>query len=155
MDEKPKDFRFRTKTRKPREIPIEPALLPKSKAWQSQSPHTRFVFGTSADLPNGHFLDAVKRTARRAGLNCGKCPACVAKNECEHWDVKTFRSTFATWALRSGMDIQTVQHILGHTKIEMTAKSLTPLKGKKAQDGLGAAFAGVNLPSQANQVTEQ
>lgn len=155
VDGEPKEFRFRTKTRKPREIPIEPALSPKLKAWQKQNPHTRFVFGTSSDLPNGHFLDAVKRTARRAGLNCGKCPTCIEKNECEHWDVKTFRSTFATWALRSGMDIRTVQHILGHTKIEMTAKYLTPLKGKKAQDGLGAVFAEVNLSREVNPRIEQ
>jgi hypothetical protein len=37
----------------------------------------------------------------------------------------------------------------------MTAKYLTPLKGKKAQDGLGAVFAGVNFPSQADHVSEQ
>jgi hypothetical protein len=52
-------------------------------------------------------------------------------------------------------NIRTVQHILGHTKIEMTAKYLTPLKGKRAQDGLGAVFADVNLPSRADQVTDQ
>jgi integrase len=139
VDGKMKVFRFRTKTRKPREIPIEPALLPKLKAWEDEHPNTRFVFGTSSDLPNGHFLDAVKRTARRADLNCGKCRTCIEKNECEHWNIKTFRSTFATWALRGGLDIRTVQHILGHTKLEMTAKYLTPLKGKKAQDLLGAS----------------
>jgi integrase/recombinase XerD len=144
VDGNTKGFRFRTKTRKPREIPIEPALLPKLKAWEDEHPNTRFVFGTSSDLPNGHFLDAVKRTAHRADLNCGKCPTCIEKNECENWNVKTFRSTFATWALRGGLDIRTVQHILGHTKLEMTAKYLTPLKGKKAQDLLGVVFAGIN-----------
>lgn len=148
VDGKPKVFRFRTKTRKPREIPIEPALLPKLKAWEGEHPQTRFVFGTSSDLPNGHFLDAVKRTAHRAGLNCGKCPTCIQKNECEHWNIKTFRSTFATWALRGGLDIRTVQHILGHTKLEMTAKYLTPLKGKKAQDLLGTVFAHINRARQ-------
>lgn len=140
VDGKPKEFRFRTKTRKPREVPIEPELWSKLKKWKEQNPSNRFVFGTSTDLPNGHFLDAVKRTARRAGLNCGKCPACIEKDECEHWDVKTWRSTFATWTLRSGVDIRTVQVILGHTKIEMTAKYLSPLKGKKAQESLARAF---------------
>ena len=143
VDGELKEFKFRTKTRKPREIPVEPELGAKLKAWRSRNPSTRFVFGTSSDLPNGHFLDAVKRTARRAGLNCGKCSSCLEKDECEHWDVKSWRSTFATWALRRGVDIRTVQHILGHTKIEMTAKYLTPLKGKKAQEGLGAVFADV------------
>ncbi len=143
VDGKSKRFRFRTKTRKSREIPLEPALSVKLRAWQQRNPHTRFVFGTSADLPNGHFLDVVKRTARRAGLNCGKCSSCLKKSECERWDVKTWRSTFATWSLRGGMDIRTVQHILGHTKIEMTAKYLTPLKGKRAQEGLTAVFADV------------
>ncbi len=106
VDGKPKEFHFRTKTRKPREIPIEPVLWDKLKAWREHNPGTRFVFGTSADLPNGHFLDAVKRTAHRAGLNCGKCPSCIKKNECEHWNVKNWRSTFATWSLRRGMDQQ-------------------------------------------------
>lgn len=146
VDGEMKEFKFRTKTRKPREIPLEPELGAKLKAWRSRNPNARFVFGTSSDLPNGHFLDAVKRTARRAGLNCGKCPSCVEKVECEHWDVKTWRSTFATWALRRGVDIRTVQHILGHTKIEMTAKYLTPLKGKRAQEGLSAVFTGVLTP---------
>ena len=59
------------------------------------------------------------------------------------WDLKTFRSTFATWALQRGVDIRTVQALMGHTKIDMTAKYLAPLKGKAAQQKLNLAFANV------------
>jgi integrase/recombinase XerD len=143
VDGAEKEFRFRTKTRKPREITLEESLLRRLKAWRKKNPHTRFVFGTSSDLPNGHFLETVKRTAYRAKLNCGKCKSCLDRDECEHWDLKTFRSTFATWALQRGVDIRTVQALMGHTKIDMTAKYLAPLKGKAAQEKLNSVFASV------------
>lgn len=111
--------------------------------WHKKNPHTRFVFGTSSDLPNGHFLETVKRTAYRAKLNCGKCSSCIERNECEHWDLKTFRSTLATWALQRGVDVRTVQALMGHTKTDMTAKYLAPLKGKAAQEKLNSVFANV------------
>jgi integrase len=140
VDGTEKEFRFRTKTRKSREITLEESLFKKLRAWHKKNPHTRFVFGTSSDLPNGHFLETVKRTACRANLNCGKCRSCIEKDECERWDLKTFRSTFATWALQRGVDIRTVQALMGHTKIDMTAKYLAPLKGKAAQERLNAVF---------------
>lgn len=142
---KPQQFRFRTKTRKSRTIPLEETLAPKLKAWYKAHPQTRFVFGTAGDLPNYHFLEAVKRTAFRAGVNCGKCANCIKKDECENWTIKKFRSTFATWILRRGLDIRTVQAILGHTKIEMTAKYLTPLKGKAVHERLRAVFDGMAI----------
>jgi len=143
VDGTEKEFRFRTKTRKSREITLEEGLFKKLKAWHQKNPHTRFVFGTSSDLPNGHFLETVKRTAYRAKLNCGKCRSCIEKNECERWDLKTWRSTFATWALQRGVDIRTVQALMGHTKIDMTAKYLAPLKGKAAQQKLNSVFANI------------
>lgn len=141
VDGTEKEFRFRTKTRRSREITLEESLLKKIKVWRKKNPHTRFVFGTSSDLPNGHFLETVKRTAHRAKLNCGKCRSCVEKDECERWDLKTWRSTFATWTLQRGVDVRTVQALMGHSKIDMTAKYLAPLKGKAAQEKLNSVFA--------------
>lgn len=91
VDGEPKQYRYRSKTRRARNIPIVPDLLKKLQAWQKKNPNTRFVFGTKADLPDSHFLRAVKRTANRAGLSCGKCEGCIKRKECENWDLKTFR----------------------------------------------------------------
>ena len=47
-----------------------------------------------------------KAVAARAGLNS------------EKFDLKTFRSTYATRMLRSGFDVRTVQHWMGHKSLE-------------------------------------
>ena len=84
----------------------------------------KFIFGTAADKPNGHFLEACKRTAKRAGLFCGECPSCKAEDakweSCDRWFLHKFRASFATWSLQSGVDIRTVQMLMGHAKVEQT-----------------------------------
>jgi hypothetical protein len=52
--------------------------------------------------------------ADRAGLNS------------EKFDLKTFRSTYATRMLRSGFDVRTVQHWMGHQSLETTMRDLVP-----------------------------
>ena len=138
-----KKVKFRTKTRRSRDITLEEGLLLKLKAWRAKNPTTRFIFGTSSDLPNGHFLETCKEAARRAGLNCMQCQGCVDRTECEKWFLHKFRATFATWALQGGVAIRTVQKLMGHTKLEMTARYLAPAKGKAAQEKLNAVFRSV------------
>jgi integrase len=55
-----------------------------------------------------------KAIAERAGLDA------------EKFDLKTFRSTFATRMLRSGFDVRTVQHWMGHKSLETTMRYLVP-----------------------------
>jgi site-specific recombinase XerD len=55
-----------------------------------------------------------KAVAKRAGLNS------------EKFDLKTFRSTYATRMLRSGFDVRTVQHWMGHKSLETTMRYLVP-----------------------------
>ena len=50
-----------------------------------------------------------KAIAERAGLDT------------EKFDLKTFRSTYATRMLRSGFDVRTVQHWMGHKSLETKA----------------------------------
>jgi integrase len=141
---KEKSVRFRTKTRRSREIPLEAKLLANLQAWRKKNPTSRFPFGTRSDLPDGHMLDVVKSTSYRAGLNCQMCSSCrKTKGQfCERCYLHKWRSTFATWSLRAGVDIRSVQSMLGHTKIEMTARYLAAARGKAAQAQINSVFAG-------------
>jgi hypothetical protein len=55
-----------------------------------------------------------KAVAERAGLDPAK------------FDLKTLRSTYATRMLRSGFDVRTVQHWMGHKSLETTMRYLVP-----------------------------
>jgi len=55
-----------------------------------------------------------KGLAKRAGLDPAK------------FDLKTFRSTYATRMLRQGFDVRTVQHWMGHKSLETTMRYLVP-----------------------------
>jgi integrase len=119
---------FRTKTGKGRTIPLEDELYGKLKLWRELNPGKRFIFGTRSDKPNGHFLEACKELAVKAGYDDSK-----------FWLYKC-RSTFATWALRRGVDIRTVQGWMGHSKIEMTERYPAKGTGEYAQAKMNAAF---------------
>lgn len=60
-------------------------------------------------------------------------------NEANFW-LHKFRNTFATWSLRRGVDIRTVQHWLGHADISMTQRYLAPETGEQAQRRINQAF---------------
>jgi len=139
-----KEIVFQTKTKRSRDITLESALLQELKSWREKNPKTRFVFGSRRDLPDGHFLEVVKETARKANLNCGVCGSCLKTKgqSCEKWFLHKFRASFATWSLQKGVDIRTVSALLGHTDIQMTARYLAAAKGKAAQGKLNAVFAG-------------
>ena len=59
-------------------------------------------------------LDHCKSIAKRAKLDPTK------------FDLKTFRSTYATGMLRRGFDVRTVQHWMGHKSLETTMRYLSP-----------------------------
>jgi len=59
-------------------------------------------------------LNRCKAVATRAGLKA------------EQFDLKTFRSTYATRMLRAGFDVRTVQHWMGHKSLETTMRYLVP-----------------------------
>ncbi len=75
--------------------------------------------------------DAYKDVAERAGLD----PA--------QFDLKTFRSTFATRALRSGFDVRTVQHWMGHKSLETTMRYLVPAQDVHDRLDLAISVPGV------------
>jgi hypothetical protein len=59
-------------------------------------------------------LDRCKAVAKRSGLDPAK------------FDLKTFRSSYATRMLRQGFDVCTVQHWVGHKSLETTMRYLVP-----------------------------
>ncbi len=61
-----------------------------------------------------NMLRLCKVVAERAGLD----PAV--------FDLKTFRSTYATRMLRQGFDVRTVQDWMGHKSLETTMRYLVP-----------------------------
>jgi integrase len=74
----------------------------------------RFVFPSPTGNREHNMLLKCKAIAERAGL------------ESKKFDLKTFRSTYATRMLRSGFDVRTVQHWMGHKSLETTMRYLVP-----------------------------
>jgi site-specific recombinase XerD len=68
---------------------------------QRENPHREY-----------HMLDHCKAVAKRAGLDEAQ------------FNLKTFRSTFATRTLRTGFDVRIVQHWMGHKSLETTMRYL-------------------------------
>jgi integrase len=89
------------------------ALTPRGKD-PTRRPNCQFVFPSPTGNREQHMLDRCKAVAKRAGLDAAK------------FDLKTFRSTYATRMLRQGFDVRTVQHWMGHKSLETTMRYLVP-----------------------------
>lgn len=96
-----------------REIPI-PAQLARLLREHPRRAGTEFIFPSPAGNREFNLLLRCKGVALRAELD----PA--------DFDLKTFRSTFATRMLRVGFDVRTVQHWMGHKSLETTMRYLVP-----------------------------
>ena len=96
-----------------REVPI-PAHLAEILQKRPRREQSQFVFPSPTGNREQHMLDCCKEIAKRAGLDP------------EKFDLKTFRSTYATRMLRAGFDVRTVQHWMGHKSLETTMRYLVP-----------------------------
>ena len=96
-----------------REVPIPVQLIDLLKAHPRRG-SCSLVFSSPRGNREYHMLDHCKAVAKRAGLDPAK------------FDLKTFRSTFASRTLRSGFDVRTVQHWMGHKSLETTMRYLVP-----------------------------
>jgi site-specific recombinase XerD len=97
---------------KDRGVPLSPALLEALRAhWQRLRP-TTWLFPGQA--PNGQrSLGALQRVVRRAVLAAG-----FAKKVSLH----TLRHSYATHLLEAGVDLITIQRLLGHRDLQTTAR---------------------------------
>lgn len=87
-----------------RTVELAAVLVPKLKKWLEDNPKKVLLFGTGNDQPDGHMLRTLKRTARRAGLNCGHCSGCKRKSEdagCRLYTLHKFRRTYTTTMLKA------------------------------------------------------
>ena len=76
---------------------------------------SEFVFPTRNGTPRKHrtqLLELCKAVAERAELSAD-----------DFW-LHKFRATFATHMLQRGVDIRTVQELMGHTNIQTTMRYL-------------------------------
>ncbi len=134
---------FKIKDREERELGVPSDLLCKLQELRKQRPESRFVLGTAGDNPNSKMLRMLKRLVRRADLHCKNCKGCKERKECEQWYLHKFRSTCATTLLRNGMDLRTVQALMGHSDIETTMRYLRPQEQRSTQALLNAVKWGL------------
>jgi integrase len=132
------DLGFAVKDKEEREVPLSDGLIEMFKAWRNSHPNTRLVFGTRTDQPNTHLLRTLKRLAWKAGLSCGHCDGCRDYDECNNWYLHKFRHTFCTQLLRNGVDMRTVQSLMGHSDIATTMRYLRPYETGAVRDRVTA-----------------
>jgi site-specific recombinase XerD len=102
------------KGQKQRFVPLSPRLLAVLRAyWRACRPTTCLFVGVKPlqPLTDGAVQRLCRRTAQRAGL---------AKHVTPH----TLRHSFATHLLEAGVDLLSVQTLLGHSHFNTTAKYL-------------------------------
>jgi integrase/recombinase XerD len=96
-----------------REVPVPKPLIELLRGHPRQG-NSRFVFPSPKGNKEQNMLLRCKEVAKRAKLDETK------------FDLKTFRSTYATRMLRAGFDVRTVQHWMGHRSLETTMRYLAP-----------------------------
>lgn len=104
----------RGKGQKERFVPISPRVLELLRAYWREYRPTDYLFpGLKPGLPlhDGTVQRLCKRTAKRAGLTKRVHP-------------HTLRHSFATHLLEAGVDLLSVQKLLGHSHFNTTAKYL-------------------------------
>ena len=92
--------------------------------------------GAPGGQADGHMLRRLKKLAFRAGLNCGQCvgilnkkPArCESQPICREFGLHKFRHTYATTLLRDGVDLLSLQKLLGHKDLDSTRRYLRALE---------------------------
>lgn len=107
------DLKFFPKRWEEREVPV-PVELVELLESHPRTITSPFVFPSPTGNREQNFLRRCKSVAARAGLDP------------EEFDLKTFRSTYATSMLRRGFDVRTVQHWMGHKSLETTMRYLAP-----------------------------
>jgi integrase/recombinase XerD len=145
VTEKPQ-WGFIPKNWEQREVPIPDRLVESLEGLLTRKDlKGPLLFPTSGGGPNYHFLDLCKRTAHRAGLNCGRCDkgdhSCSHGPCCDNWFLHKYRSSFATAHLQAGVDLRTVQQWMGHKDLASTMRYLKYARGKGVLEKVNRTFS--------------
>lgn len=123
-----------------REIPI-PAQLAEMFQEHPRRMGSEFVFPSPTGNREQNMLLRCKEVAARAQLDAAR------------FDVKTFRSTYATRMLRAGFDVRTVQHWMGHKSLETTMRYLVP--ATEVHDRLDRVVVPGTMPERKGPITAE
>jgi integrase len=129
---KPK-YGFSLKDSEQRAMPLTDELMELLTSYRKDHPKDNLILGGENDRPPTKLLRLLKQCVRRAGLNCGTCDPCIARKECERWLLHRFRATYCTKLLRSGLDLRTVQQMMGHADMASTMRYLRPAENAETQ----------------------
>lgn len=136
-------YKFKPKSYEARSVPVPSSFIAELKAWikEKKKAAGALAFPTpehpkrleyGGDQPNAHHLELCKKIAYRAGLNCGRCVSskgkCATGPYCENWYLHKWRHTYATKLLQSGVDIRSLQLLLGHKHLATTERYLKSLR---------------------------
>lgn len=139
-------WHFKVKDSEQRDVPIPKDLQAHLKAWHEKYPKTRLVLGTGEkhEKPEGHLLRRLKALAKTAGLSCGQCDGCKGTNGCSGFTLHKLRRTYGTTLLRAGVDVRTVQALLGHSDLTSTLRYLRPAGSEETQSMINKVFGAKN-----------
>ena len=134
-------YGFTPKSYEERSVSVPVALINTLKGHYKAHTGSTLVFPTrphpkrpnyGGEAPDAHHLELCKEIAYRAKLNCGRCKTakgmCIRGPHCAEWYLHKWRHTFATNMIQSGVDIKTLQSLLGHKNIATTEKYLKGLR---------------------------
>jgi integrase/recombinase XerD len=124
------EFGFVPKRWHERSVPLGEGLLRRLEERRKHRKAVDLVFPTRNGKPNGKHLVALKRLARKA------------KQDQDQFWLHKFRASAATGWLRAGIDVRTVQKLLGHRSLNSTLVYLQPLQ--VADIGKSAAWKAVH-----------
>jgi len=129
---------FKVRDSEQRSVPIPADLLNELTRWKKMHATASLVVGTDKDRPSTKLLRELKELVRREKLGCGHCKGCKAGEStdtgCKEWTLHKFRRTYATRLLRSGLDLSTVQKLMGHSDLASTMRYLSPAESDGLQD---------------------
>lgn len=128
-------FNWTPKAYKEREVPVPDELLEIMEVHRRSLPSARasaqaLVFSTASGRRDTHMLRALKRNAKKAGLNPG-----------DFW-LHKFRATFATTHLQAGVDLRTVMTWMGQSNLESIIRYLKPARNKTVIEKVNLSFSG-------------
>ncbi len=123
-----------TKTGRNRILPVDNALRPilERRRAEAKTPYL-FPAKDSGPLRVDVASHAFRRIAKAAGMNAGVTDRRLRIT------FHSLRHTFATWLLVEGVDLYTVQQLLGHASIKTTERYLKPAQAlrQRAASSLG------------------